>query len=83
MSNEAMRNAGAFLIKSLELLQIIEQSAKDYKIFWTWLHGVLIRIMDETVPDDIAAVSQQDIMHLAEFLDSFDQKIETSVGNFH
>lgn len=83
MSNEAMRNAGAFLIKSLELLQIIEQSAKDYKIFWTWLHGVLIRIMDETVPDDIAAVSQQDIMHLAEFLNSFDQKIETSVGKFN
>lgn len=28
--------------------------------------------MDETVPDDIAAVSQQDIIYLAEFLNTFD-----------
>lgn len=28
--------------------------------------------MEEAVPDDIAAVSQQDVMYLAEFLNNFD-----------
>lgn len=71
-SNDAIQNAGSFLIKSLELQQTIEQSTRDYKIFWCWLYGVIIRLMDETVPDDIAAVSQQDIIYLAEFLNNFD-----------
>lgn len=70
--NDASQKAGAFLIKSLELQQTIEQSTRDYKIFWCWLYGVIIRLMDETVPDDIAAVSQQDIIYLAEFLNTFD-----------
>lgn len=56
----------------MELQQTIEQSTRDYKIFWCWLYGVIIRLMDETVPDDIAAVSQQDIIYLAEFLNNFD-----------
>lgn len=71
-SNDAVLNAGAFLIKSLELQQTIEQSTRDYKIFWCWLYGVIIRLMEETVPDDIAAVTQQDIIYLAEFLNNFD-----------
>lgn len=72
LSHEAMRNAGAFLIKSLELQQTIEISTRDYKIFWCWLYGVIMRLMDEQVPDDISAVSQMDITYLAEFLSNFD-----------
>lgn len=83
-SNEAMRNAGAFLIKSLEVQQAIEQSTRDYKIFWGWLYGVIIRLMDESVPDDVAAVTQQDITYLAEFLNTFDQNDDgVSIGNFY
>lgn len=37
--------------------------------------------MDETVPDEVAAVSQQDINYLAEFLNTFDQIEETSSGD--
>lgn len=80
ISSEASLNAGAFLIKSLELQQVIEQSNRDYKIFWGWLYGVIVRLNDETVPDDVAAVSQQDVMYLAEFLNTFDQYCEIDNG---
>lgn len=80
MNNDASRNAGAFLIKSLELQQVIEQSNRDFKIFWGWLYGVIVRLMEEAVPDDIAAVSQQDTIYLAEFLNTFDEYCEIDNG---
>lgn len=82
ISNEASQNAGAFLIKSLELQQAIEQSTRDYKIFWGWLYGVIIRFLEESVPDEVAAVSQQDITYLAEFLNTFDQDEELGEGKY-
>lgn len=80
ISNEASQNAGAFLIKSLELQQAIEQSTRDYKIFWGWLYGVIIRFLEESVPDEVAAVSQQDITYLAEFLNTFDENEDHGEG---
>lgn len=80
ISNEASQNAGAFMIKSMELQQAIEQSTRDYKIFWGWLYGVIIRFLEENVPEEIAAVSQQDITYLAEFLNTFDQDEEVDDG---
>lgn len=80
MNNDASRNAGAFLIKSLELQQVIEQSNRDFKIFWGWLYSVIVRLMEEAVPDDIAAVSQQDTIYLAEFLNTFDEYCEVDNG---
>lgn len=52
---------------------------RDYKIFFRWLYAVIVRLMDETVPDDIAAVRQQEINYLAEFLkhlDDINERIE-------
>lgn len=60
--------------------QAIEQSTRDYKIFWGWLYGVIIRLMEESVPDDVAAVTQQDIIYLADFLSTFDQNDEVGSG---
>lgn len=68
------------MIKSLELQQVIEQSNRDFKIFWGWLYGVIVRLMEEAVPDDIAAVSQQDTIYLAEFLNTFDEYCEIDNG---
>lgn len=73
ISNEALINAGSFLIKSYELQQTIDISTRDYKIFFRWLYVAIIRMMDETVPDDIATVTQQEINYLAEFLNDFDK----------
>lgn len=80
ITSDASLNAGAFLIKSLELQQVIEQSNRDFKIFWGWLYGVIVRLMDESVPEDIAAVSQQDTIYLAEFLNTFDEYCEIDSG---
>lgn len=82
LSNEAAQNAGAFLIKAIELQQAIEQSTRDYKIFWSWLNSVIIRLMDEPVPEDIAVFSQQDIIYLAEFLSNFDILDEEGKNSF-
>lgn len=68
------------MIKSMELQQAIEQSTRDYKIFWGWLYGVIIRLVDETVPDEVAAVTQQDVIYLADFLNNFDQNNEVGKG---
>lgn len=80
ISSEASLNAGAFLIKSLELQQVIEQSNRDFKIFWGWLYGCIVRLMEESMPEDIAAVSQQDTIYLAEFLNTFDEYCEVDSG---
>ncbi|KAJ6640094.1 Anaphase-promoting complex subunit 4 [Pseudolycoriella hygida] len=72
LSNAVFQNAGAFLIKAMELQQAIEQSTRDYKLFWAWLNNVMVRLMEENTPDDCAAFSQQDIIYLTEFLSNFD-----------
>lgn len=79
-TNEVTRNAAAFLIKSLELQHAIEQSTRDYKIFWGWLYGVIIRLMDENVPEEVTNVTQQDVIYLAEFLNNFDINVEKDEG---
>lgn len=72
LSKEASQNASAFVIKAMELQQTIEQSTRDFKIFWAWLNSIIMRLMDEPVSDEIATFSQQDIIYLAEFLSNFD-----------
>lgn len=80
VTSDASLTAGSFLVKSIELQQVIEQSNRDFKIFWGWLYGVIVRLMDESIPDEIAAVSQQDINYLANFLSTFDDFCEVDSG---
>ncbi|XP_058465816.1 anaphase-promoting complex subunit 4 isoform X2 [Malaya genurostris] len=72
VTNEALINCGAFLIKAYELQQTIDTSTRDFKIFFRWLYIVIVRLMDETLPEDNPSVTQQEINYLAEFLDNFD-----------
>ncbi|XP_055371135.1 anaphase-promoting complex subunit 4 isoform X2 [Condylostylus longicornis] len=74
-TEKAISSAGSFLLKILELQQTIDQSVTDYKIFWCWLSVVIVRLLDEPLPDDVAAVTQEDITYLAEFLNNFDDCI--------
>lgn len=55
----AVSSAGSLLIKANEVQQTIETSMRDYKIFFRWLYAVIVRLMDETVPDDIAGISNK------------------------
>lgn len=62
------------LIKAFELQQVIEQSRRDYKIFWTWLYNIILFLTSsgDPSPDEICATSQQDTIFLAEFLNTLD-----------
>uniref|UniRef100_A0A1B0GH85 Anaphase-promoting complex subunit 4 n=2 Tax=Lutzomyia longipalpis TaxID=7200 RepID=A0A1B0GH85_LUTLO len=71
---EVCHLAGQFMMKAFELQQTIDQSTRDYKIFFRWLYVVIIRLMDETVPDDVASITQQEINYLAEFLSNLDSE---------
>lgn len=82
VSNDAVINTGAFLIKSYELQQTIDKSMRDYKIFFRWLYIAISRLLDETtVPEDIGTINQQEINYLAEFLYNFEQNREESVDD--
>lgn len=80
-SREALKNTGAFLIKSYELQQTIDTSMRDYKIFFRWLYVAIMRLSDETIPEDVATVTQQEINYLADFLNNFEQNAEESVNS--
>lgn len=72
------------LIKAFELQQIIEQSRRDYKIFWNWLYNIIIFLttMGDPATDEIGAISQQDVIFLSEFLNTFDDCCEVDAGKF-
>ncbi|CAO1420803.1 unnamed protein product [Diamesa serratosioi] len=81
VSKKALKNTGAFLIKSYELQQTIDTSMRDYKIFFRWLYVAIMRLSDETIPEDVATVTQQEINYLADFLNNFEQNAEESVNS--
>lgn len=72
-TNAALKNTGSFLIKSLELQQIIDKSMRDFKIFFRWLYITISRLMDDSVPEDAGTISQQEANYLAQFLYNFEQ----------
>ncbi|XP_066998816.2 anaphase-promoting complex subunit 4 [Anabrus simplex] len=68
----AVTAAGAFLVKATEVQQVIDNSMKNYKIFFRWLYVAILRLSDERVPPEITKISQQELAFLAEFLYNFD-----------
>jgi anaphase-promoting complex subunit 4 len=64
--------AGAFLVKSAEVQQVIDNSMKNYKVFFRWLFVVILRLTDERVPAEITKMTQQDLAFIADFLHNFD-----------
>lgn len=64
----ALKSTGAFLMKSMELLQVIDSSMKNFKAFFRWLYTVILRLSDEPVPSEVTRVTQQDISFVANFL---------------
>lgn len=73
-TNSALKNTGAFLIKSHELQQIIDKSMRDFKIFFRWLYITISRLVDDVVPEDSNTnLTQQEVNYLAEFLYNFEQ----------
>ncbi|GLV41290.1 Anaphase Promoting Complex subunit 4 [Carabus blaptoides fortunei] len=67
---------GAFLVKGVEVQQVINHSMTNYKAFFRWLYVVILRLMDEQIPPEIPKMAQQDVAYITEFLKNFD-----SIGN--
>lgn len=67
---------GAFLVKGVEVQQVINHSMTNYKAFFRWLYVVILRLMDEQIPPEIPKMAQQDLAYITEFLKNFD-----SIGN--
>lgn len=67
---KALRSVNGFLIKCNEVQIVIEESLTRYKLFFKWLHGMMIRLNDENSTGDpsLTDTSQQDLNLLAEYL---------------
>jgi anaphase-promoting complex subunit 4 len=69
---KSLTAAGAFLVKATEVQQVIDNSMKNYKVFFRWLYVVILRLTDERVPAEITKMTQQDLAFIADFLHNFD-----------
>ncbi|XP_037937267.1 anaphase-promoting complex subunit 4 [Teleopsis dalmanni] len=72
VAEEALRLCGAFLIKVLEMQQVIDQSVNDMKLFFCWLCVVIVRLHQQDVTEDMSQISPEDTIYLAEYLNSFE-----------
>ncbi|XP_066278260.1 anaphase-promoting complex subunit 4-like [Branchiostoma lanceolatum] len=65
---EAWSCAGSFMLKANELLQVIDNSMKNFKAFFRWVYAVMLRLAGEQVPSEVSKMSQKDLAFVAEFL---------------
>ncbi|XP_005191552.1 anaphase-promoting complex subunit 4-like [Musca domestica] len=80
-TESAVRQCGAFIMKILETQQVIDQSVSDMKLFFSWLCVVIVRLHQQDVAEDMAQLSMEDTIYLAEYLNSFeDSVVENSDG---
>ncbi|KAK4309203.1 hypothetical protein Pmani_019129 [Petrolisthes manimaculis] len=79
--SNAVREAGAFVMKSVELQQVIDGSMSTFKSFLRWLYVVVQRVRGEAVPEEMSRVTQQDLTYITEFLhDSLEDTSVTTEG---
>lgn len=69
---DSIRSNGAFLMKAGEMLQIMNHSVINYKAFFRWLYTAIMHLMEEQIPSDIYKMTQQDLAHITEILQNFD-----------
>lgn len=74
-TENALRKCGALLMKILELQQVIDQSVNDMKLFFGWLCVVIVRLHQQDVTEDMAQLSMEDTIYLAEYLNSFEDSV--------
>lgn len=71
----AIRQCGAFLMKILEVQQVIDQSVNDMKLFFCWLCVVIVRLHQQDITEDMTQLSMEDTIYLAEYLNSFEDSV--------
>ena len=77
---EALKSLGSLMLKTQELVQVIESSLMSFKAFFQWLYSVILYLSDDPVPSWVKQFSQRDITLVAEFLQ--DQLSVNEQGKF-
>ncbi|CAH1783044.1 unnamed protein product [Owenia fusiformis] len=79
---DALNAAGTFMLKSVELQQVIDGSMKNFKAFFRWLYVVIQRLSNEPIPPELSKMTQQDFNFVAEFLkENFTEEQDGSSGS--
>ncbi|XP_043918098.1 anaphase-promoting complex subunit 4 [Protopterus annectens] len=67
---DSVNAVGSFILKSNELLQVIESSMKNFRAFFRWLYVAMLRMSEEHIlPElNVNKMSQRDTVFVADFL---------------
>uniref|UniRef100_A0A0A1XN54 Anaphase-promoting complex subunit 4 n=1 Tax=Zeugodacus cucurbitae TaxID=28588 RepID=A0A0A1XN54_ZEUCU len=74
-TQEALSACGAFLMKILEVQQVIDQCVNDMKLFFSWLCIVILRLHQHDIPEEMSQITPEDTIYLAEYLNSFEDSV--------
>ncbi|XP_066576052.1 anaphase-promoting complex subunit 4 [Amia ocellicauda] len=65
---DAITAVGSFTLKANELLQVIDNSMKNFKAFFRWLYVAMLRMSEDHVLPELNKMTQKDIAFVADFL---------------
>lgn len=71
---------GSILLKTQELVHVIETSLRSFKAFFQWLYYIILSLSDAEIPDFLKQRSNQDVMLVSNFIQ--DQLAVNSQGKF-
>lgn len=71
---------GSVMLKTQELVLVIETSLKSFKAFFQWLYYAILSLSDAEIPDFVKQRSQQEVMLLSGFIQ--DQLVVNQQGKF-
>ena len=71
---------GSIMLKTQELVHVIETSLKSFKAFFQWLYYIILSLSDAEIPDFVKQRSQREVILVSNFIQ--DQLAVNSQGKF-
>jgi len=68
----AIQASGLMWSKTVELQQVIDESRKNFKLFFRWLNTEILRKDGREIPEELKRMSQHDVFFIAEFIKRLD-----------
>ena len=76
----AVTSLGSIMLKTQELVHVIETNLKSFKAFFQWLYYVILSLSDAEIPDFLKQRSQQEVILVSSFIQN--QLAVNSQGKF-
>ena len=76
----AVTSLGSIMLKTQELVHVIEISLRSFKAFFQWLYYIILSLSDAEIPDFVKQRSQQEVMLVSGFIQ--EQLAVDSQGKF-